>query len=223
MKQFIVAFLVLCLTNVASAGVRTFAWDQNTESDLKGYKAYRSVSPDVEKIPTNLWLTIWKPGENPELPNTSYVEYTINAEGDCQISHNLLPNGIYYLVWTAFDEADNESGLSNELYVNIYDGVELGQWEFNCTPITGIPDLAGYRLYIVPNGYPVRIGHGQQYWQGDTSVVFPKVLDIPVGNWDSVMTSFDTDDNESAPTPICNVLLGDTPPPMPANYSCQGT
>jgi hypothetical protein len=174
-------------------------------------------------IPQNLWLTIWKPGENPELPNASYTEYTINAEGACEISHNMLPNGIYYLAWTAFDIADNQSGLSNELYVNIYDGVELGQWEFNCTPITGVPDLAGYRLYIVPNGYPIRIGYGQQYWQGDTSVVFPTILDIPIGNWDSVMTSFDTDDNESAPTPICNVMLGDGPPPSPADYSCGET
>ena len=218
---FIAVLLVFFCVSTASAAVKTFAWDQNTESDLKGYKAYRSITPDVALNPSNLWITIWKPGENPDPTNPAYAEYTLDADGNCEVSRNMLPDGIYYLAWTAFDEVGNESGLSNELYVMIFDDAPMGQWSFNWTKLTGVPDLVGYRLYVTSDGGPVRTGYGQHFWQGDKDVALPLVLDVPVGNWDSYLTSFDTGDVESDPTFNCNILLTDAPPPTPADYSCQ--
>jgi hypothetical protein len=218
MRMSLLIVLVLLWANVAPAAVRTFAWDQNTEP-VEHYRMYRAVAPDVQVEPGGLWLKAYPPGQNPDPGDLANIEFTINAEGAVEVSRNMLPDGSYYLVVTAVSSEGQESGKSNEIYTIIYDNAFLGKWEFNWTPVT-VPDLAGYRLYIIQDGVAAMIGHGQHFWQGAADVALPLVLDIPVGNWDSYLTSFDMSDRESAPTFNCDILLADEFPPTPAGYMC---
>lgn len=143
-RLFMVVLLVLMMVTYAPAADRVFEWDQNTESDLKGYKMYRSVSsgnwliPDPSDPskqilnPTNLWLTVWKPGENPDTGNTAYDEYIVGPQGQCMLPRNILPDGTYYFVLTAFDNALNESGTSNEVSTIIDDTAPAPPNGFQC-------------------------------------------------------------------------------------------
>jgi hypothetical protein len=96
-------------------------------------------------------------------------------------------------------------------------------WEFNWTLLdtAAVPDLAGYRVYLVERGQPIVISQGGHLWQSaDTNPSLPLILNVPEGSWDSVLTSFDLSGKESPPTIICQVTV-DTVPPTPNGYSCQ--
>lgn len=78
----------------------TFAWDANTETDLVGYRIYQSNTSGVYVFgPDNCAADITKGTETA----------TITGVGD----------GIWYWVVTAYDEAGNESGPSNELSASL--------------------------------------------------------------------------------------------------------
>lgn len=129
-----VVILVLFCVNIAPAGDRTFFWDQNTEADLKMYTLYRSAAPDVQAEAGNLWLKIWKPGENPDTADLVNVEYIVNGDGNCTLPYNIIPDGVYYFVMTASDTAGNESGRSNEVSTIIDDTAPAPPGGLQCAP-----------------------------------------------------------------------------------------
>lgn len=94
---------------VASAGDITLAWDANIESDLAGYFIYYRT--DFMGPPDG--GTGAQEGDSPililleALTDPDYPEYTI---------HGLTDTDTYFLVATAYDTEDYESGYSNEVY-----------------------------------------------------------------------------------------------------------
>ncbi len=137
MKKLIMAiiFISMCISiqaPVSFAADRIFEWDQNSESDLKGYKIYRAAAPNVDAIPGNLWLTIYKPGENPDPGDAANAEYIVGPSNQCVLPRNILPDGTYYFVLTAFDNALNESGKSNEVSTIIDDTAPAPPNGFQC-------------------------------------------------------------------------------------------
>lgn len=79
------------------------SWLPNFESDLRGYKVYYGVKSRVY----NKIIDVGMPGWNSE----SREEYIVNVS----------PAGKYYFTVTAYDEAGNESGFSNESSVTYSD------------------------------------------------------------------------------------------------------
>lgn len=73
----------------------TLIWEQNTESDLAGYRVYRSESPTISNPPTSAPIAT---------PTTNEFVDTTGIEGTT-----------YYYVVTAVDLSANESGISNEV------------------------------------------------------------------------------------------------------------
>lgn len=133
MKKFLMAivFVFMCIS-LSFAGDRIFEWDQNTESDLKGYRIYRASAPNVAVIPANLYLNVWKPGENPDAQDPKNAEYVVGPANQCMLARSILPDGTYYFVLTAFDNANNESGKSNEVSTIIDDTAPAPPNGFQC-------------------------------------------------------------------------------------------
>jgi PKD repeat protein len=100
---------VLFFTNVASAVDITLAWDANIESDLAGYFIYYRTNfmglPDGGTGAQEGDSPILIPLE--ALTDPNYPEYTI---------HGLTDTDTYFLVATAYNAEDYESGYSNEVY-----------------------------------------------------------------------------------------------------------
>lgn len=97
MKKIIcMILLILVLTSMAYAAeyAVTFGWDANTEPDLAGYKMYRATQSGAYTAP---YATI------PDPNATQYITQLTN------------PVGKQFFVITAFDDAGNESGYSNEV------------------------------------------------------------------------------------------------------------
>ncbi|MCK5613132.1 hypothetical protein KAR91_65265 [Candidatus Pacearchaeota archaeon] len=131
-RLFTIFILVLLCVSVSFAGDRIFEWDQNTEADLKGYKIYRSATPNVQVDTNNLYLNVWKPGENPDVSNPKNAEYVVGSAGQCVLARSILPDGTYYFVLTAFDNSNNESGKSNEVSTVIDDTAPAPPNGFQC-------------------------------------------------------------------------------------------
>jgi fibronectin type 3 domain-containing protein len=87
----LIAILALLASGSAFAATTNLAWDANTEADLAGYKIYRSTTPGG---PYTLSQTLGRV--------TTCVETT-------------TVDGTYYWVATAYDNAGNESGYSNQV------------------------------------------------------------------------------------------------------------
>lgn len=131
-KRILMAFVfVLMCLSISVAAQRTFVWDKNTESDLKHYTIYRSSAPDVQAITGNLYLRVYKPGENPDINDPYNVEYN-NVGNTCELPRNILPDGTYYFVLTASDVAGNESGKSNEVSTIVDDTAPAPPGGFQC-------------------------------------------------------------------------------------------
>ena len=96
---FALALICQRCYNVEAAEI-TLGWDANTEKSVVGYNIL--VSIDQPGGPYN-WI-----GTNDDINNTEFTWYDI------------LPDNNYYFVVTAFSDADEESGYSNEVcaYVN---------------------------------------------------------------------------------------------------------
>ncbi len=94
MKRLLLVLIIMSLPHYALAADMevTLEWDANTEEDLAGYRLYDSTESGV-------YGTIPKAA----IPaGTETVTVTV-------------PDGLVYFVLTAFDEAGNESGYSNEV------------------------------------------------------------------------------------------------------------
>lgn len=127
----VIILMVMCISVSSFAGNKTFVWDKNTEADLKHYTIYRASAPDVQAIPANLYHQVWKPGENPDAGDPVNVEYN-DVGNTCELPRNILPDGTYYFVLTASDEAGNESGRSNEVSTIIDDTAPAPPGGFQC-------------------------------------------------------------------------------------------
>lgn len=102
----ICTILLACLLLIPSiafaASNVTFGWDANSESDLAGYKLYQSASAGG--------------------PYTEVADISQASLADPQNPEYTLANvtdGVYFWVITAYDDADNESGYSNEVTADL--------------------------------------------------------------------------------------------------------
>jgi hypothetical protein len=84
---------VALTVNSAPTSSVTLTWNQNSESDLAGYKVYRSTTPGVYGAP---------------IATLQGNVATYQATG-------LQAGTTYYFVVTAYDSSGNESGFSNEV------------------------------------------------------------------------------------------------------------
>jgi fibronectin type 3 domain-containing protein len=81
-----------------TTGSVTLSWSPNSESDLAGYKVYRSTSSGGYGAPIA----------------------TLPAGTTQYISSGLAKGSTYFFVITAYDQAGNESSYSNETSKSIY-------------------------------------------------------------------------------------------------------
>ena len=77
----------------------TFEWDANTEGDLAGYRLYRADVPGSYTF-----------GEGNQVDGALAGTETVTI---------LEHDGVWYYVLTAYDNAGNESGPSNEVSTSI--------------------------------------------------------------------------------------------------------
>ncbi len=100
----VVVILSLIIVCTSPAKDVTLEWDANTESDLDGYRVYRSLEQDGQEVgigsPDLVDIIMCEPN-NPAC--CTYTDYNIS---------DTMP---FYYVVTAFDEVENESGKSNEV------------------------------------------------------------------------------------------------------------
>ena len=104
----ITSAIILCPKPLIYAADVTLAWTGNTESDLAGYyiyyksgtsgAPYNGTGVDEGDSPIKIPLGVFADPSNPE--------YTLHGLSDTKTS---------YLVLTAYDTEDNESGFSNEV------------------------------------------------------------------------------------------------------------
>lgn len=83
----------------AHAAEITFQWDKNTEGDLAGYRLYQSTVSGQYTYGAN------------------YAVATIDKALDTVMI--AVPDGKYFWVLTAVDNAGNESGPSNEVALTV--------------------------------------------------------------------------------------------------------
>ena len=105
---FITSAIILCPKPLIYAADVTLAWTGNTEPDLAGYyiyyksgssgAPYNGTGVDEGDSPIKIPLGVFADPANPE--------YTLHGLSDTKTS---------YLVLTAYDSEDNESGFSNEV------------------------------------------------------------------------------------------------------------
>jgi len=109
--------LIVLISFVMLAGVAfadnsvTFKWNKNTETDLAGYKLYRSATPDGQVVGTDTPVAIVSP--NNEIYDHGLIP---NLASDKEaLTINNIEDGTWYWIFTAYDTNDNESGKSNEV------------------------------------------------------------------------------------------------------------
>jgi fibronectin type 3 domain-containing protein len=90
----ILSLIFINVATVLSADV-DLTWDQNTESDLAGYRIYHGTSSGNYDI-------------NIDIGNPT--TYTVSG---------LIEGETYYLALTAYDTSNNESGYSNEVSYDV--------------------------------------------------------------------------------------------------------
>ncbi len=92
-KTLLVGTIIFSCSSVFAL---TLSWTANTETDLAGYRVYRSATPDGQTI---------KDGSH---------KYEIPV-GTESVNIDDTPEGKFYWIATAFDLSNNESGKSNEV------------------------------------------------------------------------------------------------------------
>ena len=113
MKKIIPMFLICLLlagTAFADNSV-TFTWDKNSETDLAGYKVYRSATPDGQVVGVDIPVAI-------VLPNNQIYDHALIpdlAPDKEALTIDNIEDGTWYWILTAYDTHDNESGKSNEV------------------------------------------------------------------------------------------------------------
>lgn len=92
--SILISFLFLSLAVPSFSKDVVLAWDPNTEEDLEGYRLYWGTASGVYDSFVNVG---------------NVTTYTLN----------LSEGTLYYIALTAYDEAQNESGYSNEVTANL--------------------------------------------------------------------------------------------------------
>ncbi len=88
------AFMIIALLSVANLQAAIeLDWDDNKESDLKGYNIYRSTSKNID------------------VTKSSAVKFVTKSTW---LDSSVQVGKTYFYVVTAIDDAGNESGPSNE-------------------------------------------------------------------------------------------------------------
>jgi hypothetical protein len=101
----LVAFIWLIPFNPVHSFQIRLAWDQNTESNLAGYKVYYRTFDENY---------------------TSYAD--VGNHSAAEVSH-IMPGTEYFFVVTAYDRYGNESGYSNEVNYSLpLDEVDIMPW-----------------------------------------------------------------------------------------------
>ena len=96
----IAGILFLMVGVCQAASTVTFEWNANSEIDLAGYRLYQTQTPGVYTF-----------GEENQVAATLTGTETVTITD--------IPDGTYYWVVTAYDNAGNESGPSNEVTVSL--------------------------------------------------------------------------------------------------------
>ena len=145
---FITSAIILCPKPLIYAADVTLAWTGNTEPDLAGYyiyyksgssgAPYNGTGVDEGDSPIKIPLGVFADPANPE--------YTLHGLSDTKTS---------YLVLTAYDSEDNESGFSNEV---------------SYQPPIATPTLSS--LSISGSDF-VSENNSAGYWPGQHSVITP--------------------------------------------------
>jgi len=102
---------ILLMASIAVAdNTVIFQWDENTETDLAGYRLYQSDTPDGQVIDGTSFVAEIAPNAHESDPELTGIEAGKDA-------YRLLnvPDGTLYWVLTAYDTTGNESGKSNEV------------------------------------------------------------------------------------------------------------
>jgi len=111
MKRFIYTFMIIFIY-CSSSNALTLRWDANTESDLEGYKIYYGYSSGIyagaglDQGDSPITIPIL------DLNDPNYMQ---NIDPEFVLSGENLDGHDYYLVVTAYDVDNNESGYSNEV------------------------------------------------------------------------------------------------------------
>ena len=103
MKRFIIILAILTCASFAQAAVITFAWDANTESDLAGYRIYKST--------TSGQYTYGAANAIAAVGRVTTTTATVTGADGTR----------FYFVATAYDTSGNESGPSNEVSYTLPD------------------------------------------------------------------------------------------------------
>jgi hypothetical protein len=109
-----VVILLYSVLTFAESSV-TFTWNENTETDLAGYKLYQSDIPDGQVVGTDTPVAVIDPDSE------NYDHSVIPNLPDDRDAYTLtnVPDGTWYWILTAFDTESNESGKSNEVTATI--------------------------------------------------------------------------------------------------------
>ena len=100
-----VSFLLLglCMNGPVWADTEvTLGWDANTETDLAGYRIYKSNAPGIYEYGAD--------------------HCAIEVAAGTETATIIVIDGVWFFVATAFDTSDNESGSSNEV-TEIFDSI----------------------------------------------------------------------------------------------------
>jgi len=144
---FLFLLFVLFATFANGSNI-TLRWDANTETDLAGYKLYYRADLSGEPYDGVGAIEGASPVDIPlvDLVDINNPEYTIT---ELDATH------IYFLVLTAYDDAGNESGYSNEVNT-FYISFPQNDFYINSTNYTSFPvsgrGAAGYIVEIYSDG-----------------------------------------------------------------------
>ena len=114
------------MVTISIGGSGEFSWDLNTD-DTIGYNFYERGATETYFLAdgttfdsNKLIYTAWSPDVQ-HLNDAKNGEYIINAESRCEITLPVPTQGWRYWVISAVDDANNESGASNEVSKRIDD------------------------------------------------------------------------------------------------------
>ena len=119
--SLMVIVTILLTVNIAVADNSiTFKWDKNTETDLAGYRLYRSATPDGQVVGVDIPITV---STNNQIYDHALIP---DLEPDKEaLTIDNVKDGTWYWILTAYDIHDNESGKSNEVSASL-DSVSPG-------------------------------------------------------------------------------------------------
>ena len=138
MKRLFMAIIFLfMMITISFGGSGEFSWDLNTD-DTIGYNFYERGATETyfqadgaTFNPNRLIYTAWSPDVSHK-DDAKNGEYIINAEERCEITLSVPTQGVRYWVISAIDDANNESGASNEVNKRIDDVPQQDPQGFSC-------------------------------------------------------------------------------------------